>query len=62
MKELLCPKCGVKMEFMAEAETGNDGKTIKYFYRCPACGTKIIGSTIEIKKGENSSVLIKVMN
>ena len=58
--ELLCPKCNIRMDFIAEAENNADGtKVVRYFYRCPACGTRINDELISIKK-ENESVLIKI--
>ncbi|WP_236751876.1 hypothetical protein [Acidianus sp. HS-5] len=60
MKEVLCPKCGIRMEFMAETESNNEGREVRYFYRCPACGTRISESTLKILR-RDSSVIIKVL-
>jgi DNA-directed RNA polymerase subunit RPC12/RpoP len=60
MKEVLCPKCGIRMEFMAETESNSDGREVRYFYRCPACGTKINESIMKILK-KDSAVIIKVL-
>lgn len=60
MKEVLCPKCGVRMEFMAETESNGNKKEIKYYYRCPACTTKITGSTMEIIK-RDGNIVIRVL-
>ncbi|QIW24260.1 hypothetical protein EWF20_08960 [Sulfolobus sp. S-194] len=58
--ELLCPKCNIKMDFIAEAENSSDGnKIVRYFYRCPACGTRLNDEIINIKK-ENDSMIIKI--
>ncbi|AWR97699.1 hypothetical protein DFR86_09160 [Acidianus sulfidivorans JP7] len=60
MKDILCPKCGIRMEFMAESESSGNKKEVRYFYRCPACGTRIIGSTMEITKKDND-IVIKIL-
>ena len=59
MKEVLCPKCGIRMEFMAETESNTEGREVRYYYRCPACGTKINETILKILK-RDSSVIIKV--
>lgn len=59
MNEVICPRCGVKMEFISEAETTNNRKVIRYFYRCPACGTKLTDSEIALERADNT-VLIKI--
>ncbi|MFP3226124.1 MAG: hypothetical protein RXQ80_04255 [Sulfolobaceae archaeon] len=61
MKELLCPKCNIRMDFIIEAENNSDGeKIVRYFYRCPACGTRINDEIISIKKEEKGDVIIKI--
>lgn len=60
MKEILCPKCGVRMEFMAESESNGNKKEVKYYYRCPACGIKITETTMEITKRDDK-IIIKVL-
>ncbi|MBW9140996.1 MAG: hypothetical protein K1T65_04745 [Candidatus Aramenus sp.] len=60
MKNVLCPKCGIRMDFMAEAEVSGNSKKIKYFYRCPACGTKISEYEIAIER-KDGSLTIKVL-
>ncbi|AWS00066.1 hypothetical protein [Metallosphaera hakonensis] len=57
MNDVICPRCGVKMEFISEAETTNQRKTIRYFYRCPACGMKIADSQIALEKTENELII-----
>lgn len=47
------------MEFISEAETTNNRKVIRYFYRCPACGTKLTDSEIALERADNT-VLIKI--
>jgi len=60
MKDVLCPKCGIRMEFMAEAEVSGSNKKVRYFYRCPACGTRIAESEMTIEK-KDGYVTIKVL-
>lgn len=60
MKEVPCPKCGVRMDFMAETESNGNKKEIKYYYRCPACGTKVSASVIEITK-KNNNIVIRIL-
>jgi len=48
------------MDFIAEAENNADGtKIVRYYYRCPVCGTRINDELIIIKN-ENGSVVIKI--
>lgn len=61
MKELLCPKCNIRMDFIGEAENTSDGKkVVRYFYRCPACGTRINDEEIVISKNERNGVTISI--
>ncbi len=60
MKNVLCPKCGIRMDFMAEAEVNGNNKRIRYFYRCPACGTKISESELAIER-KDGSLTIRVL-
>ncbi|MEL9970417.1 MAG: hypothetical protein QXR57_06415 [Metallosphaera sp.] len=57
MNDVICPRCGVKMEFISEAEVTNNKKVIRYFYRCPACGTKITDSQIALERNEKELVI-----
>jgi len=45
---------------MAETESNSEGREVRYFYRCPACGTKINESIMKILK-KDSAVIIKVL-
>lgn len=47
------------MEFISEAESSGEKKTIRYFYRCPACGTKILDSQLTILRGQEK-ILIRI--
>jgi len=54
MKKISCPKCGIIMDFLVESESNEANiRRIKYYYRCPACGTKINDSQIHILKQDN---------
>lgn len=58
MKEVICPRCGIKMEFIAEAESnGVEEKLLRYYYRCPACGSRLRSSEIVILRDTNSIIL-----
>ncbi|AAY80799.1 hypothetical protein [Sulfolobus acidocaldarius] len=49
------------MDFIVEAENTSDGKRlIRYFYRCPACGTRINDELITVSKSENNELLIRI--
>ncbi len=60
MNAVTCPKCRIKMDFIAESES-SDGikRIIKYYYRCPACGVRILDTSIETIK-DTSNILIKI--
>ncbi|MDT7861416.1 MAG: hypothetical protein RRA45_04290 [Saccharolobus sp.] len=60
MNTVTCPKCKIKMDFIAESES-TDGvkKIIRYYYRCPVCGTRILDSNIEAIR-DMSRILIKI--
>lgn len=58
---LLCPRCGTNLEYMAEAEaTGNGSKTITYFYRCPRCGYRLDDELLIVRK-TSSSIIVRVI-
>ncbi|MEM1625701.1 MAG: hypothetical protein QXV69_00145 [Sulfolobaceae archaeon] len=61
MKKINCPKCGIVMDFLVESES-NDAYTrrIRYYYRCPICGTKINDTQIQILK-QNEYITIKIL-
>lgn len=40
--KILCPRCKVPMSYLMEAEKNSREKRITRYYRCPACGTKVI--------------------
>jgi DNA-directed RNA polymerase subunit RPC12/RpoP len=60
MKEVDCPRCRIKMEFLVEAELGQASKTIKYFYKCPACGTRILDQEVRTRR-DNDKVVIDIL-
>ncbi|ACP38488.1 hypothetical protein LD85_1999 [Saccharolobus islandicus L.D.8.5] len=48
------------MDFIAESEsTDGTKKVIRYYYRCPACGSRILDSNIETIK-DTTNILIKI--
>lgn len=49
------------MDFIGEAENSSDGKkVVRYFYRCPACGTRINDEEIVITKDSTQGVIISI--
>ena len=49
------------MDFIGEAENNSDGKkVIRYFYRCPACGTRINDEEIVIIREDSKGVIINI--
>ncbi|BBG23923.1 hypothetical protein [Sulfuracidifex tepidarius] len=60
MDEVDCPRCRVKMEFLVEAELGDSSKTIKYFYKCPACGARVLDQEVRTRK-DNEKVIIETL-
>jgi C4-type Zn-finger protein len=60
MKKINCPKCGVNMDFVAESESSSSfTRIVRYYYRCPACGSKINDSNIIINK-ESEGIIIRI--
>ncbi|NOZ31331.1 MAG: hypothetical protein GXO68_05240 [Crenarchaeota archaeon] len=39
---VLCPRCKVPMIYLMEAEKSSNERRITRYYRCPACGTKVV--------------------
>ncbi len=60
MDEVDCPRCRVKMEFLVEAELGDSSKTIKYYYKCPACGTRLLDQEVRTRK-DDKGVIIEIL-
>ncbi|MCY0850026.1 hypothetical protein [Sulfuracidifex metallicus] len=60
MNEVDCPRCRIKMEFLVEAELGQASKIIKYFYKCPACGTRILDQEVRTRR-DNDKVVIDIL-
>lgn len=48
-RPVLCPRCKVPMVYMMEAEKNSSGRRITRYYKCPACGTKIIVEKLLVK-------------
>ena len=58
---LICPRCGINLEYMAETENMSDGiRKITYFYRCPRCGYRIDDEVLFLEHNANS-LKIKVV-
>ncbi len=52
---LICPRCGINLEYMAETENTSDGlKRITYFYRCPRCGYRVDDEVLLLEHNANS--------
>ncbi|MCE4628316.1 MAG: hypothetical protein F7C34_04120 [Desulfurococcales archaeon] len=60
MEELpRCPKCGAPMAYLVEKEKNGSGIIkITRYYRCPACGTKVIDEQLLI---EPSNGVLKII-
>lgn len=60
MNIMICPKCRIRMDFIAESES-SDGvsKIVRYYYRCPVCGNRILDSNIEVIR-DTTNILIKI--
>ncbi len=41
-KPMLCPRCKVPMVYMMEVEKLGNERRLTRYYRCPACGTRVI--------------------
>lgn len=58
-KPVLCPRCKAPMAYIQEIERVGDERRITRYYKCPACGTKILDEVIRIHR-VNGSVVIMV--
>lgn len=58
-KPVLCPRCKAPMAYIQEIERVGDERRITRYYKCPACGTKILDEVIRIYR-VNGSVVIMV--
>lgn len=48
------------MDFVAESESSSSfTRIVRYYYRCPACGSKINDSNIIINK-ESEGIIIRI--
>ncbi len=57
-RAVACPRCGVRMEYWVEMELGSDGtKRIKYYYRCPRCGYRLMDAVITVKRVDGRIIL-----
>ncbi|BCU68439.1 hypothetical protein HS7_18760 [Sulfolobales archaeon HS-7] len=60
MKEPLCPRCKIRTDLIKESETLSSGeKVVRYFYKCPVCGTRINISNLLLKHDKDSIVIEK---
>lgn len=62
MEELpRCPKCGAPMAYLVEKEKNGTGIVkITRYYRCPACGTKVIDEQILIEPSDGVLKIIRL--
>ena len=55
---VLCPNCKVPMVYVQEVErVGNERRIVRY-YKCPACGAKIMDEVLKIIRVNGSVKLI----
>jgi C4-type Zn-finger protein len=56
--EVLCPRCRTSMEYMSEVERSGE-VVVSYFYRCPACGFRVLDERVAVK-GLGDGLLLEV--
>ncbi len=59
---LLCPVCRIPMDYAMETEKNSNGeRRITRYYKCPACGSRIIDEQLLVKT-EGSMVKVLVLS
>ena len=53
----LCPICKTPMAYIQETERMGEERRILRYYKCPACGARVIDEVLRIRK-VNGSVII----
>lgn len=61
-KGVLCPVCGSEMDYVIEVEKTGSVRRITRYYRCPACGTKIIDEKFEVRLEEDKIIVRSLIN
>ncbi len=58
--EVVCPRCGTRMEYRVEIEFGENGaKRIRYYYRCPRCGYRENDLVLMIRRDGAGKIVIE---
>ena len=51
--EVVCPRCGTRMEYRVEVELGNGvQRKSTYYYRCPRCGYRILDLVVTVRRSD----------
>ena len=58
-REVLCPHCKIAMEYVTETERLGGVVRITRYYRCPACGTKLLDQKVTVKR-DAGAILVSV--
>lgn len=59
-REVVCPRCGTRMEYRVEVELGNGiQRRSTYYYRCPRCGYRILDLVVTVKR-DNGRVRVEI--
>ncbi len=60
MTEVVCPKCGTRMEYRVEVELGDGAyRRAVYYYRCPRCGYRAQDLVMVVKRN-NGKLVVEV--
>ncbi len=58
--EVVCYKCGTKMEHWAEVEHNGAISRKHYYYKCPRCGYRLGDLTIKIERREDRGIVLSL--
>ncbi|GAB6147723.1 TFIIB-type zinc ribbon-containing protein [Stetteria hydrogenophila] len=59
-KQVLCPRCGIPMDYVMESEIVGSEKRLIRYHQCPACRAKLLDEKIVIRA--NGSKIIVVVD
>ncbi|MDM7274730.1 MAG: hypothetical protein P3X22_001200 [Thermoprotei archaeon] len=54
---VLCARCRVPMDYILEVERAGSERVVSGFYRCPACGYRILDEKATVKRFDDMVVL-----
>jgi transcriptional regulator NrdR family protein len=58
----LCPICKTPMVYIQETERAGDERRIVRYYKCPACGTRVIDEVLKVRRVNGSIVILIEQN